>query len=104
MEQYASTEGITLQLFTYHVSMIGWGIAIILMILLLTCLWKYTWKIAFVINAIGWLCFMYAGLTGEWFIGWFGWTPFLSCFLFMRFLTAYAPSNVEEPNLGEEPT
>jgi hypothetical protein len=39
---------------------------------------------------------MYAGFTGNWFIGWFGWTPFLSATLFMRFTMEYM-MNLPEP-------
>jgi len=89
------------QLFTYHVSIIGWGIAFVLIISLLTRLWKYTWKIALIINALGWLCAFYAGFTGNWFIGWFAWVIPLSGTLFMRFLIQYAMNLPYEPERKE---
>ena len=75
-------------LFTTHWSMIGWGIAFILMILLLTPLWKHIREVALGFAGIGWLCIIIAR-SGYWFLGWFGWTPFLSGIIFMRFLIEY---------------
>jgi hypothetical protein len=61
-----------------------WALAFVLMILLFTSAWRYVVKFSLVFAIIGWLCAAYAGLTGNWFIGWFAWTIFLSVALFMR--------------------
>ncbi len=90
MEQYSGGLDISQMIFTWHWSMIGWGIALVVMIIFLTRYWKYIWRLAFIINGIGWLCTMYAGLTGEWFIGWFVWVIPLSVIMFMRFVMEYA--------------
>lgn len=82
--EYSSV--ITPQLFTLHWTWIGWIIALIFTALLFTRLWRYIWKLAFFYNAIGWLCTAYAGLTGDWFTGWFAWVIYLSTALFIRFM------------------
>ena len=106
MEQYISTTEVIAKIFTWHWSMIGWGVALILVVLLLTRFWKYTWELALLFTGLGWLCTMYAGLTGNWYIGWFAWVVPLSATLVIRGLILrvenlpYAPNDAkkERPN------
>jgi hypothetical protein len=89
MNDYVGIMDVATKIFTWHWSIIGWAIAFVLIILLLTKLWHYVWELALAFALIGWLCAAYAGLTGNWFIGWFAWTIFLSVTLFIRFTVEY---------------
>jgi hypothetical protein len=77
---------ISAPIINWHWSMILWMVALILGITLFTKLAKYTWQISVLFAFIGWLCAAYAGLTGRWFIGWFGWTPLLSGAIFINLI------------------
>ena len=65
-------------------SIICWLVAFVLIIMLCTPLWKYVWRASLLFAFIGFLCYSYAGITANWYVGWFGWTPFLGAFLFIR--------------------
>lgn len=102
MEIYVGVVDIAEKIFTWHWSMIGYGIAFILIALLFTRFWKYSWEIALIIDGIGWLCAFYAGLTGNWFIGWFAWVIPLSATLFLRGLIQHIENLPYVPDKGKE--
>jgi hypothetical protein len=98
MIEYTGTT-ITPSLFLLHWTWVGWVVAFLFIVLLCTSLWRRIFRGIFIVNAIGWLCVAFAGLTGIWFIGWFAWVIPLSAMLFMRFIMEYRPEIKDDESI-----
>ena len=61
-----------------------WAIVFVLIIMFFTGAWKYVWHVSILMAIGGWMCLIYAGFTGDSFMGWFAWAIFLSMALFIR--------------------
>jgi len=88
MMEYASVTIDALPLWNMYATASS-AIAFSLMIMLCTKYYSHIWRISIIYAGIGWLCSFYAGVMGNWYIGWFAWVITLSVAIFLRGILLY---------------